>query len=698
MNGDDLAFTAEEADLLLRSRNLTLPGPHVERLHALTDGWPAALALGALSLTRSADPLDAASAFGGGDPFVRAYVLAELAHLDPSQQEALLATSVVDAVSPPLARALTEDDAVPETLAAMARAGYLVSDEAGWWHPHPLVVQALRAHLRGTAPRRAAQLSRRAATWFVQQGDLVRALRSSIESEDWALVSSLALDAVVANVLQARGTSTPIDLTGIPAPVVMGHAQLQLALAHEAWREGDLATARARLRWALTLIPAVPARDRPTCVVCHRALEALVARRTGDAPAVVQAATRALTAGEALPPISVSRVGDLGAVRRVLAIGELWSGRPARALDLLESLTGAAASGSTAPGRPDAVWYGLRANALLELGRLRRARHLAEDAVGGLGRSGGLPRDTASGWLALARLALLQGDPTTAATALTHGQMANGDDDPFVSAGLRLTEAERRLHLDQVVGAEAILRGMGAWVADGTMPAIALRHAALSVDAELAHRSTDHAQAILDRHRDERGGLPPELALSAARVARARRRPAELEDAVGALLNRDDALAAQAWYEVALAADDAGAEQRSVAAFARALDLALNEDLLRPFLRRDARITALLRRHAAVTGSHPDAVEWLLDARGTLAGDAPGQVEALTQRERTVLAYLATMRSNDEIAQELSISVNTVKQHLKSIHRKLGVNSRRDAVRTARRLNLLPRDHSMTGR
>ncbi|WP_461105152.1 helix-turn-helix transcriptional regulator [Tessaracoccus terricola] len=51
---------------------------------------------------------------------------------------------------------------------------------------------------------------------------------------------------------------------------------------------------------------------------------------------------------------------------------------------------------------------------------------------------------------------------------------------------------------------------------------------------------------------------------------------------------------------------------------------------------------------------------------------------------------LPTLRSNEEIVSALNISVNTVKQHLKSIHRKLHVGSRRDAVRLARRLGLLP--------
>ena len=64
--------------------------------------------------------------------------------------------------------------------------------------------------------------------------------------------------------------------------------------------------------------------------------------------------------------------------------------------------------------------------------------------------------------------------------------------------------------------------------------------------------------------------------------------------------------------------------------------------------------------------------------------------ESLSERERAILRYLPTMMSNQEIAGELFVSVNTVKTHLRAIYRKLDAPGRRDAVRRARDLGLMP--------
>jgi LuxR family maltose regulon positive regulatory protein len=84
----------------------------------------------------------------------------------------------------------------------------------------------------------------------------------------------------------------------------------------------------------------------------------------------------------------------------------------------------------------------------------------------------------------------------------------------------------------------------------------------------------------------------------------------------------------------------------------------------------------------------------LEETTGMLGAAAPrsrGAMGAtLTERELVVLRLLATRLSTREISQELHLSVNTVRTQVQSIHRKLGVTSRAQAVAHARQLGLLP--------
>ena len=72
-------------------------------------------------------------------------------------------------------------------------------------------------------------------------------------------------------------------------------------------------------------------------------------------------------------------------------------------------------------------------------------------------------------------------------------------------------------------------------------------------------------------------------------------------------------------------------------------------------------------------------------------GRSPGLVEPLSERELDVLRLLATDLDGPDIARRLFVSVNTMRTHTKSIYAKLGVNSRRAAVRRAEELDLLSR-------
>jgi LuxR family maltose regulon positive regulatory protein len=63
--------------------------------------------------------------------------------------------------------------------------------------------------------------------------------------------------------------------------------------------------------------------------------------------------------------------------------------------------------------------------------------------------------------------------------------------------------------------------------------------------------------------------------------------------------------------------------------------------------------------------------------------------ERLTEREMAILALLPTTGSQRELARSLYVSPNTVKTHLRAIYRKLGAESRDEAVLRGRSFGLL---------
>ena len=75
---------------------------------------------------------------------------------------------------------------------------------------------------------------------------------------------------------------------------------------------------------------------------------------------------------------------------------------------------------------------------------------------------------------------------------------------------------------------------------------------------------------------------------------------------------------------------------------------------------------------------------------GRAVAAPPGLIEPLTGRELEVLRLLAAGRSNQRIAHDLVVALDTVKKHVTHILGKLGAGNRTEAVARARDLGLLP--------
>ena len=133
----------------------------------------------------------------------------------------------------------------------------------------------------------------------------------------------------------------------------------------------------------------------------------------------------------------------------------------------------------------------------------------------------------------------------------------------------------------------------------------------------------------------------------------------------------------------ALLAQQDGDSARAHERIERAVYRAEPQGVLRPFAERKDELAELVAEHA-VWGTNYGS---FIAARMVPQVPVPlGQEQSywsLTERELEVLAYMRSIMTAAEIAEALFISVNTVKTHERSIYRKLGAASRRDALKAA---------------
>ncbi|MGN9775405.1 LuxR C-terminal-related transcriptional regulator [Micromonospora sp. H33] len=741
---DELAFTGDEVADLLTAHGAVLPAAAVRRLRERTGGWPAALRFAALGLRGQPDPARWIEQFGGDQPDVASYLREEvLAGLDPGDREVLRRAAVADAVCAGLAGALTGRPDAEAALATLSGDGGPLRRDDGrppWYRCHPLLADLLQAELSRLPADEQRDLHLRAAGWYADNGRPADGLRHALAGADWARATELFVT--------SWPELAPYDHEGLtrPAPepppveVLAADPELALACAAERAHAGDAPAAAGYLRSAAEAGRSLPAPRRERFARLATAVELAVARLSGDLPAVRDAAARLLatrpvvpagtpgTAGAPEPPPSgagpvpppggtpsagtpsVDRLlaapappaeprgaaaedADVrAAAGTALGLADLADGDLRRA----ESHLGAALAAARAAGRTRTELVGASRVALLYAvrGALREAEELARGALalppcqGWSGRT-----DSGYAYLALAVVALHRDQPEEAEANLALAEPATWEpeagavaalcrayllrDAGDLAAGHRaLATARERLagrpgggELDRwLVAAEADLRGARGdldtardLLGDDGDPALAVGRARV----ELRAGDDRAAQAVLpDWPAPEADGWPLPVRLDAAVLE-------------------------------AVLAGRAGDERRARRVLEQALDLAGPEGIRRPFTRAEPGVRDLLAAHLDTGTAHWPTVSDLVRGADEPVERSPAEAgpaaldEPLTERELTILRYLQSILSNVEIAAELSLSVNTVKTHVRNIYRKLDASRRREAVRRARDLRLI---------
>ena len=717
----DLQFTQAEARELLTAAGVALPEPALAMLHERAEGWAAGLRLAALSLAGHEDPERFAAEFSGSERTVADYLLAEVLERQPDEvRRLLLRTSVLERVSGPLADALTGGSGGERMLAELEQANaFVVSLDAGrsWFRYHHLFADLLQLALRRTAPGEVTALHGAAAGWFAEHGFPVEAIRHAQAARDWGLAARLLADNWPGLHLGGQAATVHVILAGFPAGATAADAELATVAAADELAQGSLEEAERLLGLAARRFegPAsVPAGRRGQAQLLLGVVRLLLARQHGNLPVVAEEARRLQALTEAPDAVPSGLGEELRALALVnLGITEYWGGRLAEAEPHLEH-------GITLArkiGRPYLEFLGLahrtsiatvrsspyalaeeRARQTIELAR----RHgWTDEPAAGIAyntlAAGGIWRrqlEEAADWVRRAERTLrAEADPMTAIVIR------------YIRALLELARGRYQEVLATFEAAERLSRLLDApdWP---LMRARALRLHALVRLGETGRAEQDIAEI------GKQGPLSGEIRMALAALRIAQNDPHAATVALAPVLSGAVPVAPATWLSLAclleaVARDALGDPAAARDAMRRALDAATPDGVLATFLFHPP-ARELFDRYAPDRG---DQAALAAEIRNLLPAEPPEGppaepklgapegsprpadsfrlVDPLSKTEIRVLRYLPTNLSAPEIARELSLSVHTVRTHVRHLFAKLGAHGRTEAVERARGLGLL---------
>ncbi|HEX3964038.1 MAG TPA: LuxR C-terminal-related transcriptional regulator [Trebonia sp.] len=700
----DLRFTTDEARVLFQAAGVQLPDPALAALMTRTEGWAAGLRLAALSLAGHPDPQRLAAEFSGSERTVAGYLLAEVLERQPEPvRRLLLRTSVLERVNGELADLLTGHRGGERILQDLEEAGaFVVALDAGrsWFRYYRLFADLLQLELRRTAPDEVAVLHRTAAGWFAEHGLGAEAVRHAQAAGDWSLAARLLSDHFLSLVLDGQSATAHDLLARFPADMAAADPELAAQMAGDKLLQGSLESAERHLAHATRGLASVPADRSGRLQIVLAIVRLCLAQRRGDLPAVAQEAQRLLAPAEAADvPQSVQGAGeDLRALALVtLGTAELWGAPAGQAERHLEQ--GIALAHRI--GRPWIEVTGLAHWALAtRLGSSARTVKRSTQALE-VARVHGWTEEPAA---AVAYLAL-------AAVRTRQGRL--GEAEPLLNQAERTLRPEAEpaagLVLHSVRGGLELARGRNAKALSAFLAAeklgelLVTSHALTTQTRSFLLRTlvklgeTGRAEIILAQMgQRERETGHMRIALAVLRLAQGD--PHRAIDALAAVLDGSAPIAQPAWLAEsflleAVARDALGDPAAAGRALEHALDLAEPDGALQPFLIHPA--PKLLQRHAGNGTAHAGLITETLKLLWGARRPAPParqpqcSPELLTSSETRVLFYLPTNLRTTEIAGEISVSVNTVRTHIRHLYGKLGAHSRADAIKRARALGLL---------
>lgn len=700
-----LAFTIGEAkELLCDTLRLNLSADQLATLTARTEGWPAGLRLAALTLRESRDPAISVEAFNGTNRYVQSYLIDEVFSKQPAHlQNFLMKTSMVSPFDAGLAAALTGggDEARRSIQCLICDNVFIVpvDDSHRWYRYHHLFADVVRFRHEREKPDEIAALHRIACRWLTENNRPQDATRHAIELRDWDLAVSLLeplggpaavqFQAVVAWIQtlpdDAVRAQPSLSLWSAWAELQAGHtraAERAIDLADQVWKSRSDTSHRGEVLFLRSRVARCRAEGRLSVSLGEQALANLGDRETSL---------------RALAYISISR----GYMIEGLPVDAEVAARDAYgiahdAMEPNEEVMGMAIAhmgrAQASQGRLSDAWntyqhavavYGRRPAGVpihitLYLAESQIDRNELDEATTLLGEATLRVRQETMSvlkpdlWLQRARLSFAQGNSEAALSTVDH----------------LLSWSRRHGSRVSVATAEALRARI--WLKEGDYKKTQawLDRSCLDDDADVSHEQ-EAAYFVLARFLLHEFRTFGRLTAADKALRILRRLGAE------ALKNKRPLDAAQAMLLGGITRQERGDTAKAMSHLDRALDITLPERALRLLLDEGEDLLRLahLAREAGRGHGHVEELIAAFDAQGAdpphASEPTDPRIVELSTREQEILRFVASGLTNQEIADRMFISVNTVKTHLKHIFAKVGAASRAQAIARAFGLGIL---------
>ncbi len=708
----DLACTSQEADAYLASLDEPPDPPLRAMIMKHSEGWMAGLRLLSMSL-RSGQTADAgpaadagqnagASRAGGSDlppttELIADYICDEILSPLPSEtRQFLVRTCLTELVPPDLAHVLTGDSGATARLEQLSRENGLIQTAGptlAEYRYHPMLRDVLEIVLRREHPDDVPALLGQIARWHAGRAEVMAAIRAAARAGDWDFAARVLADASPVAPPEVGWTELESVLSTCPPDRRSNDFALASALAAARLWHGDPDGALPHLDCAENTLAGKPGAASTARTAGRLWLAALqVMRLAGtdaDLTAQWELAGRAHEESKSAPEHR-----GTGLLWLALGCAGLRRLEVQQARSALQHAGSQLAAGGLLALRERArsweavahAWYGDLAAAT------RIAAEVAEGLTAG---SGDLAPILA---VSQARAHVARDEPEAAAMLLDQADQAAATSvqpagEPAI--GMLTGMVRTRIAIDDgnPAGARGLVRLLTETAAGE--PGAAAAIAVLDAEISLVAGEPDRAKSVIAtaHGEEELGGQDAAICLAKLLLAD--------HDDKGALKLLDPIMSGppsgpvsarlSALLTAVIAHRRLNQAGEAAERLEEALAVAEPDDQSGAFIAAGTPIRSALTvlitpasRCAGFAGRILDRFDGRLPHTAGQPSGTP-----LTESELAVLRFLPSHMTNQEIAESLFLSINTIKTHLSSVYRKLGVSSRRQAIAAGRRLDLL---------